>query len=59
MVFFKDERFAIEVKLRRGRETEKDALEQTGGYLERAGLKEGWLVLFDLRKRGLWRKKLL
>ncbi|MBI5548620.1 MAG: hypothetical protein HY901_32465 [Deltaproteobacteria bacterium] len=31
---------------------------QVGGYLERAGLKEGWLVLFDLRKRALWRKKL-
>ncbi|MBI5546721.1 MAG: AAA-like domain-containing protein [Deltaproteobacteria bacterium] len=59
MVFFKDERFAIEVKLRRGRETEKDALKQVSGYLERAGLKEGWLVLFDLRKRALWKKKLL
>jgi hypothetical protein len=58
MVFWKDERHAIEVKLRRDTETEQDALEQIGRYLDSAGLREGWLVMFDLRKEPSWEDKL-
>lgn len=50
-------RHAIEVKIRRGKSTEADALEQLAGYLERLGLSHGWLILFDLRKLR-WEKKL-
>jgi hypothetical protein len=58
MVFWKDERHAIEVKLRRDTETEGEALDQVTEYLEHAGLAEGWLVLFDLRKERAWADKL-
>ncbi|HRI66561.1 MAG TPA: ATP-binding protein [Polyangium sp.] len=58
MIEWQNDRHAIEVKLRRNKSTEADALEQIGGYLERLGLSEGWLVLFDLRKGGRWEKKL-
>ena len=46
------------MKRRRDTETLARALEQVAAYLERAGLDEGWLVLFDLRKRRSWGQKL-
>jgi len=58
LVLWPGARHAIELKIRRGKTTEADALEQLGGYLERLGLSEGWLVLFDLRKGVRWEKKL-
>ncbi|TMQ03184.1 MAG: ATP-binding protein [Deltaproteobacteria bacterium] len=58
MIFWKTERHAIEVKLRRDTETEAKALDQMAGYLERAGLDDGWLLLFDLRKETSWVDKL-
>ena len=58
MVHWKGERHAIEVKLRRDKRTEERALGQLAGYLERSGLPEGWLVLFDLRKKPRWEDKL-
>src|SRR5262249_62238085 len=51
-------RHAIEVKLRRDTETAADALDQVARYLGHAGLDEGWLVLFDLRKDKPWTDKL-
>jgi len=56
MIFWKDERHAVEVKLRR--DTEAEALDQVARYLVRAGLGEGWLLLFDLRKDLPWSEKL-
>ena len=35
-----------------------EALDQIAGYLENAGLSEGWLVMFDLRKELSWSDKL-
>ena len=58
MIDWHGARHAIEVKLRRDTETETEALEQVTGYLDRAGLDEGWLVLFDLRKEVSWADKL-
>jgi hypothetical protein len=58
MICWKDARHAIEVKLRRDTETEAEAFEQLERYLDRAGLPEGWLVLFDLRKEPSWADKL-
>jgi hypothetical protein len=49
---------AIEVKLRRDTETEQEALDQLTRYLDHAGLPEGWLVMFDLRKGGSWAERL-
>jgi len=57
MILWKGARHAIEVKLRRDTETEPEALEQITRYLDRAGLGEGWLVMFDLRKEPSWADK--
>jgi type II secretory pathway predicted ATPase ExeA len=54
LVEWKQERHAIEVKLRRDTTTEERALEQVTRYLDRLGLAEGWLVMFDLRSGVTW-----
>jgi hypothetical protein len=58
MIFWKAERHAIEVKIRRDTETEAEAFDQMARYLDRAGLAEGWLLMFDLRKETSWGDKL-
>jgi hypothetical protein len=58
LVFWKEERHAIEVKLRRDTETEAEALDQLVRYLDHLALPDGWLVLFDLRKELAWSEKL-
>jgi hypothetical protein len=58
LVEWRGERHAIEVKLRRDTETRSEALEQVRGYLDRLGLDEGWLVMFDLRARRSWKARL-
>jgi len=57
MIFWRTERHAVEVKLRRDTETEAEALDQLTRYLDRAALSEGWLVMFDLRKEPSWADK--
>lgn len=58
LILWREHRYALEVKLRRDSHTEADALEQVARYLDRAGLTEGWLVMFDLRKELSWADKL-
>jgi hypothetical protein len=57
-VEWRGKRHAIEVKLRRDTETEKDALDQVVRYLDAMGLEEGWLVMFDLRSTPSWDERL-
>ncbi len=57
LVEWKDDRYAIEVKIRRNKSTEARAIEQLSGYLDKLHLTHGWLVLFDMRKVK-WEKKL-
>jgi hypothetical protein len=57
MIFWQGWRYAIEVKIRRDTETEAEGLDQLARYLDRAGLDEGWLVVFDLRKEVAWTDK--
>jgi hypothetical protein len=58
VVEWRGQRHAIEVKIRRSTVTEERALDQVAGYLERLGLDEGWLVMFDLRSTESWDERL-
>jgi hypothetical protein len=58
MIHWRDARHAIEVKLRRDTETEAEALTQVAGPLDLAGLTDGALVLFDLRREVSWQDKI-
>jgi hypothetical protein len=58
LITWQGERHLIEVKVRRDTESEEDALKQVERYLNEAGMNEGWIVLFDLRKEVDWSEKL-
>jgi hypothetical protein len=58
MLFWRSERYAVEVKLRRDTRTLERGVRQTASYLDASGLDEGWLVLFDLRAEPTWEEKL-
>ncbi len=58
LVEWRGTRHVIEVKVRRDTQTEERALEQVTGYLDKLGLDEGWLVLFDLRSTLPWKERL-
>ena len=58
MIEWRGQRHAIEVKGRRDTMTEERALDQVAGYLDRLGLPEGRLVLFDLRSTLPWEQRL-
>lgn len=63
LVEYAGERFAIELKRvppehRSARQVEAEGIRQLAGYLERLGLEEGWLVIFDQRKHRPWKPRL-
>ncbi|MFO0588944.1 MAG: endonuclease NucS [Polyangiaceae bacterium] len=58
LVEWKDERHALELKIRRGERTRAQGIEQLGRYLERLQLSKGYLVLFDQRPEVSWDDKL-
>jgi hypothetical protein len=58
VIAWRGARHVVEVKLRRDTQTEERALEQVTGYLEQAGVDEGWLVMFDLRSTQSWEQRL-
>jgi len=47
LIKFRHEEFALELKIKRDRYTIEDGKEQLARYLDRLGLKKGWLIIFD------------
>jgi hypothetical protein len=58
LITWRGARHAIEMKLRRDTQTEERALSQVVSYLDKTGLDEGWLVMFDLRSTLPWDQRL-
>ena len=58
VVRWRDQVEVIEVKVRYGEGTEAEGVEQLVDYLERMGVEEGYLVIFDRRKEVSWDEKL-
>ena len=56
-VEYKTFRYAVELKMKRNYSHEK-SLAQFAGYLDRLGLKEGWMPVFDEGKSTPWEEKL-
>ncbi len=57
LVRFGKQEFAMEVKIKRDRYTIPEGKEQLGRYLDRLGLNQGYLVVFDPGKKS-WKEKL-
>jgi len=49
-VEYENERYPLELKIRRGNKTIPDGLHQLGRYLDTFGEPEGWLIVFDQRQ---------
>lgn len=47
LVKFKAQQFALELKIKHDKYTIEDGKEQLDGYLDKLGLKNGYLVIFD------------
>ena len=56
-VEYKEFRYAVELKMKRNFSREK-SLSQFAGYLDRLGLQEGWMPVFDEDKAKPWAEKL-
>ncbi len=54
LITWKTQRIAVELKMRHRPTSEAKGIAQLSGYLDRLGLDEGWLVLFDLRSDEPW-----
>ncbi len=51
-------RYPIEIKIRRNNKTTEEGKAQLSAYMETLGCDEGWLVVFDRRKKPSWKSKL-
>jgi len=53
-VEYGEQRYPIELKIRRGEKTVDEGLRQLGRYLDQLGEPEGWLIVFDQRPDISW-----
>ena len=56
-VHYQGSKYPIELKLRYGDKTYTEGLGQLADYMDKLGCSEGWLIVFDRRKKILWDKK--
>lgn len=52
------QREVLELKLYRDAETEADGLKQLGEYLDKLGVSQGHLMIFDRRSGKSWEEKI-
>jgi len=55
---YEDNKYPIELKIRRGDKTLTEGIEQTMQYMDTFGCTEGWLVIFDQRPEISWDEKI-
>lgn len=55
---YQEVKYPIELKLRYGDKTYQEGKKQLAGYMDKLGCVEGWLIVFDRRKKTLWSKKI-
>jgi len=51
IIIFRDEKFVVELKIWRGKEYHKQGIGQLKGYMQREGIKEGYMLIMDKNKR--------
>jgi hypothetical protein len=55
---YEEQKYPIELKIRYGDKYLEEGLEQTARYMDFHCCNEGWIVIFDRRKRVKWEEKL-
>jgi len=57
-VHYENQKYPIELKLRYSPKTYQEGQKQLAKYMDKLGCEEGWLIVFDRRKRVSWHKKI-
>ena len=57
-IHYKDQRYPIEIKIRRNTKTINEGKEQLWAYMDTLECDKGWLIVFDQRKSISWTKKI-
>jgi AAA+ ATPase superfamily predicted ATPase len=57
-ITYKGKKYPIEIKINRGKQSIERGIEQTLGYMDTLGCKEGWLVIFDRDMEKSWDEKI-
>ena len=57
-VVYEEQKYPIELKIRRGEKSLSDGLTQTARYMDTFGVNKGWLALFDRRPDRSWDEKI-
>jgi hypothetical protein len=57
-VKYAGKKYPIELKLRYSAKSEQDGLNQLGEYMDKAGEREGWLIIFDRESNKPWDDKI-
>ena len=57
-VQYREAKYPIELKLRYGEKTYQEGQNQLADYMEKLGSIEGWLIVFDRRKKTPWSEKI-
>jgi hypothetical protein len=57
-VVYQDQKYPLELKIRRGEKTITEGIAQTIRYMDTFGCNEGWLAVFDQRPRISWNNKI-
>ncbi len=55
---YQEGKYPIELKLRYGEKTYQEGKDQLAGYMDKLDCTEGWLIVFDRRKKTPWSKKI-
>ena len=57
-VVYEGLKYPIELKIRRDKKTYHEGIEKTIQYMDTFGCSQGWLVIFDQRKKTSWKDKI-
>jgi hypothetical protein len=57
-LIYENQKYPIELKIRRGKKYTEKGLDQLAGYMDTLGCDEGWLVVFDRRETIKWKSKI-
>ncbi|WP_045212921.1 hypothetical protein, partial [Desulfonatronovibrio magnus] len=57
-IHYENQRYPLEIKIRKDAKTLKEGQKQLACYMETLGCHEGWLVIFDRRVKPSWKSRL-
>ncbi len=57
-IHYQNQKYPVEIKIRRDAKTLEEGKKQLADYTDTLGCNEGWLVIFDRRKKISWKSRL-